>query len=1029
MAEQNKTYWQGVEVLDSTAEFQKHRHDEFAEELPLEEVLSDTVSSSLRSDRRSFLKMFGFGISAAALAACQDSPVKKAIPYLVKPETITPGVANYFASTCAGCSSGCGVLVKVRDGRPIKIEGNGLNFNGESTCAVGQATVLSLYDQSRLDSPQIKGQKSTWEVLDARVKEELSAYKSGGKVRIVTGTITSPSTRSALAQFTAQYADAKVVSYDAVSAHGILAANQAAFGYYAIPTYNFDKAKVIVGINCDFLGTWISPAEHATAYSKGRKLDDGQKSISKHYQIESLLSLTGSNADVRVPIKPAQEAGFLVALHNEVARRVGGTVYQSVEDPTPGKMATKIASDLVAHKGNCLVVTGTNDVHLQQITNGINHLLSNYGNTLDIRKNSIQKQGNDAEMNALVEELKSGQVNALILYNVNPVYDHPQGKAIGDAISKIKTSIAFNDRLDETASLVTYVAPDHHYLESWNDTEAKRGYYSLSQPTTPPLFKTRQAQESILLWSGDSRPFYDYIREHWRNNAYIYYQESMSFDKFWNQTLHDGVLVFNPLTEKEIAEPLLINVDWMSTFSAIAGKPANNDVQAILYEKIGIRDGSLANNPWLQEFPDPISKATWDNYATLSPKFAEDQQLKQGDVVKISGSGTSITLPVLIQPGQSYGVVGIALGYGRTKSGKTADGVGQNAYPLAIAAKGSVSYSLPIKLEKVEGNYPLAQTQTHHYFEGRGSIIRETTLKSWKENPASGNPEVSLWTKDGNQAPESINLWSRYDYSKGYHWGMVIDLNACTGCGACIVACQAENNVAVVGKDQVMRRREMHWIRIDRYYSFEDAEGKTVNKEKEIEKGKVENFENVRVVFQPMLCQHCDNAPCESVCPVLATVHSSEGLNQQAYNRCIGTRYCANNCPYKVRRFNWFDFAENEKYDYTMYNSLSRMVLNPDVTVRSRGVMEKCSFCVQKIQEAKLTGKKEGRVLKDGDVKTACQKVCPSNAIHFGDKNDPESKVAKLLNNERRYQVLEEVKTLPNVNYLVKVRNIEEVKA
>lgn len=1014
MAENTKQYWQGVEVLNQDSEFLKHRHDEFAEELPLEEVLSEN-SSNLKSNRRDFLKMFGFGISAAALAACRDTPVKKAIPFLVKPETITPGVANYFASTCGGCSSACGVLVKVRDGRPIKIEGNELTFNGEGTCAVGQATVLSLYDNYRAEGPMKSGAKASWAEADAAITAAFADAKaSGGKVRVLSGTLNSPSTLKAIATLLSGV-DGKHVQYDAVSAHGILNANQASFGKAALPTYRFDKAQVIVGINCDFLGTWISPAEYSRQYAQGRKLEGDKTTMSKHYQVESLLSLTGSNADERSTIRPSQEGAFVVALYNEVAKKAGATVYANAADPSAGKIAARIAADLWKNKGTGLVVCRSNDTNVQLVVNALNALLGNYGTTLSLARVSNQKKGNDLEMAQLLAEMKSGQVHTLIIAGANPVYDYPAGNEFKDALAKVKNTVSLNDRLDETSAAVTWLCPDNHFLESWNDHEPIQGHYTLTQPTIPALFDTRHAVESFLTWAGQPKAAYDFVQENWKSG--------ILGTASWNQTLHDGVLdTFTGGSEPSISG------DMATAMSAAAGAGKDlGEIAVVLYEKVGIRDGRMGNNPWLQEFPDPISKTSWDNYAAVSNKFAEDNSLKQCDLIEVKAGAYSATLPVLIQPGQAYGTIAVAVGYGRSEgAGKTAAGVGQNAYPFAQVSANGISYASAASFTKTEGVYALAQTQTHHYIEGR-NIVKETTLAEWNADKKAGNPDVTLVTPEGMQRPHTITLWDSWDHTKGHHWGMVIDLNACTGCGSCVVACQAENNVAVVGKKEVLVRREMHWIRIDRYYSFKDEAGNTVSKEKKM--GDVQDFENVQVVFQPMLCQHCDNAPCETVCPVLATVHSAEGLNQQAYNRCIGTRYCANNCPYKVRRFNWFEYAGNEKFDYTMYNTLNRMVLNPDVTVRSRGVMEKCSFCVQKIQEGKLAAKKDGKVLADGAIKTACQKVCPSNAIYFGDKNDPNSKVSQLLQNERNYQVLEEVKTLPNVSYLTKVRNIESSNA
>lgn len=1001
--QETKKYWKGLEELNQDPEFLKHKDNEFFEELPLEKVFPENPGT-LNSNRRDFLKLFGFGISAATLAACTDSPVKKAIPYLIKPQEITPGVANWYASTCGGCSTGCGVLVKTREGRPIKVEGNNLSFTGGGICSVGQATVLSLYDQARATHPFIGGKKATWAQTDKEIQNKLAAIKTnGGKVHILANTINSPSTLKLIGEFLSAFPGSRLVQYDSVSYAGILEANQISFSKSVIPSYHFENAEVVVSVGADFLGTWLSPVEFSAQYAKGRKIADNGKHISRHIQIEALLSLTGSNADLRIPVKASQEELVILGLYNEVAKKTGASVLPGVEDITPGKMLASIAAELVAKQGKSLVVSGSNDASAQVIVNSINHLLGAYGSTIDLNNYSNQYKGSDKDFTDLVAEMNRGEVSGLIVYNANPVYNHPMSKAFVEGLKKVSLTIATNDRLDETGSLVNYLTPDHHYLESWNDSEAKSGEFTLTQPTIRPIFSTRQFQESLQTWMGGTADFYSYIRNTWEASAFKTQSQFLLFGDFWNNAVHDGVYKTTP-GAMATATPSGDLLSASEAVKSVAGK--SGKLEVVVYEKLGLKDGTHANNPWLQEFPDPITKVCWDNYVTLAPRYASELNIKQGQMVQLSAGGYSVTLPALLQPGQAYGTAGVALGYGRTKAGKCGDNIGQNAAGF-FRKEGNtfVSTQYNAEIKGLSDMYELAQTQVHESMEGR-AIVKETTLAEFVNNPGSGNPAVTLVTPEGPQKPEVLTLWDKHDYEKGYHWGMVIDLNSCTGCGACIVSCNAENNVAVVGKHEVLVRREMHWIRLDRYY----AEDKT-------------NPDNVDVVFQPMMCQHCDNAPCESVCPVLATVHSAEGLNQQVYNRCVGTRYCANNCPYKVRRFNWFQYAENDKFDYNMNNDLGRMVLNPDVTVRSRGVMEKCTLCVQRIQEGKLNAKKSGHPLEDGKIKTACQAVCPSNAIVFGDKNNPESELSKLLASKRNYQVLEEVKTLPNVSYLTKIRN------
>jgi len=1026
MSDNNKKYWKGLEQLSNDTEFIKNADREFSEFLPIDE----SGNTSGETGRRDFLKFMGFGIAAASLAAC-EAPVKKAIPYLNKPEEIDPSVANFYASTYTDGGEYCSILVKTREGRPIKIEGNALSgITKGGTSARVQASVLSLYDKERLQGPLANKNKTSWDALDQKILAELQNISSrGGQIRIVSNTIISPSTKNAIAAFASKYPGTQLVQYDPNSSYALIEANRLSFGSAVVPSFDFGKANTVVSFGADFLGTWISEIEYNKQYSKTRKLGPNKKEMSRHYHFESILSLTGSNADYRTPIKPSQEGLVVAQLYNLLSAKAGRTSISTAK--TEVKYLTEAANDLWNSRGKSLVVSGSKDVSVQILINAINDLLGNYGSTIDITNPSFQKQGSDLAMFNLIKEASAGQVNAVIFYNCNPVYDHPKGKDLEASLSKVSLKISTSPRLDETANIVNYVAPDHHYLESWNDAEPKRGFYSLGQPAISPLFKTRQTQESLLRWSGNAESYYDFVRNFWKTNLFPKQSTHTDFDIFLDRSLHDGVFEVPSVagTQPSFGGDLAYAANSINKNY----KPASPEIELVLYEKVGIGTGSQANNPWLQEFPDPISKATWDNYFAVSKSLSDKLDVKQGDLLKVTVKGKEpVTLPVLVQPGAQKETISVAIGYGRTSAGKVANNVGANVYPWAVVdSNGTISFNITegISAEKVSGSRPLAQTQTHETFMGRESIIQETILSKYKQNPQSGRYFPQISTSEGKKRPEDLTMWNVHKYNN-HHWMMAIDLNSCTGCSACVISCQAENNIPVVGREEVLRRREMHWLRIDRYYSS-DADLKDDATFKELEIAS----ENPQIVFQPMLCQQCNNAPCETVCPVNATTHSTEGLNQMAYNRCIGTRYCANNCPYKVRRFNWFKYHDNKQFsdvNISMNDQLGKMVLNPDVTVRSRGVMEKCSFCVQRIQEGKLTAKKEGRRPIDGEIVTACASACPSDAIVFGDINDPESAVFKLLETEvaeRAYNVIGEINTRPNIYYLTKIRNKEEAKA
>ena len=1034
----NIKYWKGEEELNRDPQFLADQKREFGEALPLEQALSDE-GFELNSNRRDFLKYFGFSVTAVALASCYKTNVRHAVPYLVKPEDVTPGVANYYRSTCGSCSVGCGVEVKVREGRPIKLDGSRDSVISKGgLCATGQASILSLYDTERLANPLMKNQEvQDWSTLDGEIKSKLAVMKATGKkVVLLSNSINSPSTLRAIASFKEAYTNVEHVSYDAVSYNGILDANEKDFGKRAIPHYRFDNAKAIVSFGADFLGTWISPVEFQADYAKHRR-PDVEGGMSVHIQFESTLSMTGTNADHRFPMQASKELAYVGTLYNYLAKAKG---LAQIPVPTNAELAgnsiEKAAKLLLKNAGKSLVISGSNNSEVQQVVNAVNMLLDNYSSTIDLVNHSNQFSGSDAGVQAAFEGLSKGTIAGVIFYGANPVFNH--NKEWAAAIAKAKLSISFASTKDETAAVCQFVAPDNHFLESWSDAEPLNGTIHFTQPTIAPVFNTRQAQESLLNWAGalpanENDPLADKGILSQKLEASPYY---LFVRSYWEGVL--GAAEFQKALEMGVAETPKNEgmVSYVGNVSALAAS-INKSSQAqgidlVLYQSVGVREGSQGNNPWLFELPDPVSKVCWDNYVALPKQIAAKLGIDKDATVNIEANGVKYeNVPAFVQPGQANNTVSLAVGFGHTHAGKVGGSIekgfapiGVNAYPFMNTTRDVVIGD--VKITKGSEKYVLAQTQTHHSIEGR-DLVRESTFTSWKKNPNAGNEK---------SATHIYTIWEKAEYRKdgspNHLWGMAIDLNACTGCGSCIVSCSIENNVPVVGRDEIRLRREMHWIRIDRYYSFV-SEKESMTRENDIadadsaDKGDYKHWENVSVIHQPMMCQHCAQAPCETVCPVLATSHSSEGLNQMTYNRCIGTKYCGNNCPYKVRRFNWFRYNDNDKFDFHFNNPLGKMVINPDVTVRTRGVMEKCSFCVQRIQEAKLKVKREGGNMKNVQVETACQRACPSNAIVFGDLHNPDSDISKLHRNERAFSVLDELNVQSSVKYMTKIRNTETI--
>ncbi len=1050
-------HWIGPEELDASywndPKVQEKRAQEFYEK-PVEWVEQIDRIDKQGIARRDFLTVMGASMAMASFA-CARRPVHKIIPYVVKPEEITPGVANFYASTCQECSTNCGVLVKNREGRPIKLEGNPDHpVNQGSLCGRGQASLLNLYDPDRLKAPKMRagregfGQEISWTDVDTAVQSKLKAIASNsGRVRILTGAVRSGSTSRLIQEFLSGFRNGVHVEFEPLELEEIAEAQELSYGTSLVPHYRFDQADVVVSLGADFLGTWNSPVEYSKAWSKGRKLskqNPAQAKLSKLICFEPMLTVTGSNSDQRYPIRPGDELKIALALAHEIIVRRRHSNFAS--DPnvlsalagfTPEKIAAEVglpggpdqlkevAKDLWENCGKSLVVGGsiqskTQDaLALQVAINFLNTVLANEGATVDGTVSYSAAHGNFAGMTKLISDMKSGQVDALIIYRSNPAYTLPKILlGLEEAMKKVPLVIVASEHEDETGHLADYILPDHHYLENWGDSNPRKGLYSLQQPAMAPIHSSRAFQDSLLIWAkalgvkglvAQAQDWHEYIQGHWKGTIFRDSQSATSFDRFWEGVLRAGVFdattALGGSSKKPTARSFLKgSLSQLSPKKAIAHSiltssenPVSPQQSAVgaglslaLYSKVSMGDGRSANNAWLQEMPDPISTVTWDNYLNVSPQLAKTLGIKDDDVVEIRSSDVSAQLPVHIQPGMHAHVVSVAVGYGRRSVGKVGNLTGVDVFSFLKLEDNRLVFSgQDVKISKTGKFYRLAATQWHSATEDR-PIINDISLSEFKNNPATAmhtDPELRLETVP--------SLWPSHEY-KSYRWGMAIDLNSCTGCGACVMACQAENNIPVVGRDQVRVSRQMHWIKIDRYYSGSP--------------------ENPEVIFQPMLCQHCENAPCETVCPVLATVHDDEGLNVQVYNRCVGTRYCQNNCPYKVRRFNFFDHWKS--YEGTM-----NMVWNPDVTVRTRGIMEKCSFCVQRISDAKDHAKDASERVRDGDLKTACQQTCPSDAIVFGDMNDPKSIVSKMKESPQAFRVLENLNTKPSVSYMTKVRN------
>ena len=1051
-----KRYWSGLDELHETEAFKAIQAQEFPESQSVDEFLSDEQLESTHTGRRDFLKFMGFSLTAATLAAC-ETPVVKSIPYTNKPSEVTPGAANHYASTYYDGQNFVNVLVKTREGRPIFVKANGETGVGTPNARV-IASVMSLYDSARLTGPQIDGNAAAWSAVDAEVAASLS---KGGRNVILTNTVMSPSLKRAVG-----LAGLEHIQYDAIDYGAFRKAAELDYGVNTFPSYKFEEAQAIVTIGADFLGTFADAVYYKENWAKTRNPESGN--MSRMHAFETNMSLTGSNADYRSMVKPSEHGKVATALLKAVSGRgTAGALSEGVQ-----AAVNAAAKDLKAAGKNALVLSGSNDLNVQRVVNAINEALGATGTTVKFEANDLF-QGSSAALAQLTQDMAAGRVNTLIVADCNPAYDAANAAAFSAALGKVNLTVSTATVADETASQCGVIAPTHHWLESWGDLQIEGSRIDLVQPTISPLHDTRGWGESVLAWSGQATDWYTFLRQTHQSG---YTADAMYTDSNWNTAVHNG---FIGLDAGEQPAPAYTGGALTNAIAALNAQQGGA-FELALYEKTTMGAGQHAANPMLQETPDPLTKVTWDNYVTMAHSDVDAMGLngfigqeKPASLVRVTVGGESLELPVFPMPGQAPGTIGIALGYGRGANGENigkaafqtgengsfltnAEGgmvpVGQNVFGWATSGDFNGYHRFDVTVEATGATYPLACTQIQNTFMGRDSIVKETDMASFfaernaEKGEASWNKLIKLAVhedvnKDGTidaqdgKPTEAFDLWHEHAVENvGHRWGMTIDLTTCTGCSACVTACHIENNVPVVGKDEVRRHRDMHWMRIDRFfssdYSLERGEEEGVGVISSYRKME-DPAANPQTVHMPMMCQHCNHAPCETVCPVAATTHSNEGLNQMTYNRCIGTRYCANNCPYKVRRFNWFNYPGYKKFANfnPAQDSLMRMVLNPDVTVRSRGVMEKCSMCVQRIQAGKLEAKKAGAPVVDGSVTTACAEACPTHAINFGDLNDTKSAARQVSETNRAYHALEEIGVKPNIFYMTKVRNVEPNQA
>jgi len=1005
----NPNYWRTFEELYSDKNFIKQNENEFS--TPATDD-GESLNMSMVS-RRKFLALLGASAAFAGVSCSDYRDKGEIIPYNKKPEEITVGQPNYYASTCNSCSNACGTLIKTREGRPIKIDGDPYHpVSKGKLCAQGQASIMNLYDPDRIKNSKKKenGKFIDYNWNDANDEITLDLMSIGGKeIAIVTGKIVSPTTKKVLEDFKEKYPSTKIYSYELFNKTIKNTAWKKCYGNGEFPAIKWNEADVILSLDGDFLGESDNKVENVRLFAENR--DVNEKRFNRLYSVEGNLSLTGSNADCRFKLRPDLQYTFVMSLINALQRKgvitfpINPSSYSlsdlAKKENLDFKLLGQMVNDLSKNKGSSIIYAGwhlTEDVQIA--VNLLNDALGNSGLYENESANvSVLPLATNDELKQLTGNLKVGNVAVVIHLNSNPVYHLPEDIGYQTALENAGTVVTLVDIENETSAVSNFVLPVSQTLEAWGDAKTRKGFYSLQQPVIAALYDTREQEAILLTWiehdneAYSENLYHQFLMKNWEENIYPTLNSNFGFKEFWYQTLHDGVVYSDD-------KVVVLNSLDTSAAAQLNGAPKENGYSLHLKESYQVRDGRYANNGWLQELPHPVSKVTWDNYAAISPANAKELGFENGDMAEVVVGSQSLQIPIFIQSGAAENTIAIELGYGRTNSGTVATGVGFNANKLLSTFGLTQWLYTGAEIRKVSGNYKLVTSQTIYAFDQgnkidipkKRGIIKEGTVEEYLKNP-------HYLSEGEHHEMESVN--PPIDYS-GLKWGMSIDLNKCLGCNDCVVACNVENNIPVVGKDQVDEGRELHWLRIDRYYSG--------------------TADDPVVVNQPMLCQHCDQAPCENVCPVVATNHSADGLNQMVYNRCVGTRYCSNNCPYKVRRFNFYNYRDHFRDGYQEEPVFS-LLQNPEVTVRSRGVMEKCTFCIQRISEARSDATAERKEIKGSDVTTACQDACGTNAIKFGDINDEQSEFYNYRNHELGYYVLDELNIKPNVTYLAKLRN------
>lgn len=975
-----KEYWRSLDDLADTPEYTEFLHREFPAGAS---ELTDPMT------RRKFLTLMGASAAFAGLVSCRR-PLEKIIPYVASPEEIIPGISNFYATTMPFGNDAFGLVVESHEGRPTKIEGN-INHpstRGRSNTFI-QGSILNLYDPDRSKAVLKNGAESTGDDFILFWRQQLTAFRAnrGAGLAILSEAFSSPTLARLAGRLRQELPEARWVTYEPISDENIYRGIEIATGKILQPIYHFDKADIILSFDSDFVYLESDNIRNAKGFSDGRRIESEHDEMNRLYQVEGNYSLTGTMADHRYRLESSQIGVFAAAVANEL-KRLGLAIndsgalanYQTSEFDTDWIHYT--ASDLLRARGKSLVVAGRSQApEVHALVFALNSALGNIGNTITLRETPDSSFSNTAALAALADQMNAGKISTLVMLGGNPVYNAPADLNFASALKNVQISVYLGSYNNETAQAVSWHIPRAHYLESWGDARSIDGTFSVIQPLIEPLFGGKSSTELLnLIVSGENTRGYDTVRETWHNSI-----KSLDFEASWRQILNDGYYKDGSISPVSPEINFASIWRYIGEHSFVKGRATSGNLEVIFAASPTLFDGRFANNGWLQEIPHQLTKVTWDNTATISPNTARELSLNNQDLVNIDYQGRTLTMPIWILPGLADNSVLLTLGYGRKSVGRIGNDIGFDTYSLRSSAYPYFDQGL--KLTKTGQSYKIATTQDHGSMEGR-PIVREATLMQYRDNPEFAKEMVEI----GNQQA----LWTEHKYTEGYQWGMAIDLQTCIGCNACNIACYSENNIPIVGKEQVAKGREMAWIRVDRYFNGD--------------------LDDPEIVTQPVPCMHCENAPCEEVCPVNAIVHDKEGLNVQVYNRCIGTRYCSNNCPYKVRRFNFFNYT-------SQMPEVKKMAMNPDVTVRSRGIMEKCTYCVQRINKGRMTAKLDNRDIRDGEVVPACAQACPTDAIVFGNINDPESRISKAKAQNRNYGMLAEYNTRPRTTYLAKIRN------